>query len=140
MPIYSSNLHKLSESDASIQSINKPESHHATGKPQVTEHVQDETKPQTIKPKADASISLAYQKEDGATRLISRSHFGQLHVQKPFYPEGKEVCHVVLVHPPGGVVGGDRLEITNHVGAEADVKLARSRYPSDIVSAQILSS
>ena len=31
-------------------------------------------------------------------------------VQKPFYPEG-EVCHVYLLHPPGGVVGGDELNL-----------------------------
>lgn len=32
-------------------------------------------------------------------------------VQKPFYPESPKVCHIYLLHPPGGVVHGDQLKI-----------------------------
>jgi urease accessory protein len=46
----------------------------------------------------------------GRTRLRRGPAFGPLYVQKPFYPED-ELAHVYLLHPPGGVAGGDRLQI-----------------------------
>jgi urease accessory protein len=54
------------------------------------------------------------------TRLIERRHKGPLVIQRPFHPEG-DPCHVYLVHPPGGVVGGDELRVDVRVdpGAHA---------------------
>jgi urease accessory protein len=66
-----------------------------------------------------ARLALGFADDDGTTRLVERTHTGPLRVQKPLYPESKRVCHAIVVHPPGGVVGGDELSITAGVGANA---------------------
>ncbi len=70
-----------------------------------------------------AKLSLKFAAIDATTRLVERDHFGPLLVQKPLYPEGQKVCHVVIIHPPGGVVGGDQLEISTQVGASANAQI-----------------
>jgi urease accessory protein len=42
-----------------------------------------------------------------------------LRVQRAFFPEGHGLPHVYLLHPPGGLVPGDRLSINVHSEAEA---------------------
>jgi urease accessory protein len=57
-----------------------------------------------------AILELSLQKINGKTCLLPKQRLGPLTVQRPFYPEG-DVCHVYVLHPPGGVVGGDRLKL-----------------------------
>ena len=66
-----------------------------------------------------ASLTLRFADDAGTTRLVERRHSGPLRVQKPLYPEGGAVCHAIVVHPPGGVVGGDQLALDATVGEGA---------------------
>lgn len=65
-----------------------------------------------------ASLRLRFAADAGTTRLVERAHRGPLRVQKPLYPEGPRICHAILIHPPGGVVGGDRLAVDVLAGAD----------------------
>lgn len=61
-----------------------------------------------------ANLRLDYSREQG--RTVARfAHEGPLRILQSLWPEGDGVCHNVLVHPPGGLVGGDTLEV--HVRA-----------------------
>lgn len=59
--------------------------------------------------KAELSLGLAHTKRGSV--LNACRHQGPLYVQKAFYPEGRDLAHLYLLHPPGGMVSGDDLRI-----------------------------
>ena len=62
-----------------------------------------------------AALDLQFERAKDRSIVSRCRHNGPLRVQKPFYPEDG-VCHVYLLHPPGGVVGGDELSVSVRAG------------------------
>lgn len=71
----------------------------------------------------DAELELDYELRAGRSVLVRRRHHGPLAVQRPFHPEPDGTCHTYVLHPPGGVVGGDRLHLRAHAARDARVLL-----------------
>ena len=67
----------------------------------------------------EAALEIAFVALGGATILLRNGQRGPLAVQRPFSPEGRGVSHVTLLHPPGGLVGGDRVSVGVEVGEGA---------------------
>jgi urease accessory protein len=63
-------------------------------------------------------LSLDYRHAAGRT-VLARAHCGPLQVQKALYPEGAALAHTLIIHPPGGIAGGDALAIEATVHAQA---------------------
>ncbi len=80
-----------------------------------------------------ARLKLSFEKGKNKT-ILRREHTGPLMVQRPFYPEDG-VCHTYLLHPPSGIVGGDRLSVSVRCGDDAQALLttpgANRYYGSD---------
>lgn len=54
----------------------------------------------------------------GRTKLGHLAHFGPLRIQRPFYPESDGTAHLYILHPPGGIAGGDSLSTTVEAGKD----------------------
>jgi len=68
-------------------------------------------------------LQLAYANHDNATQIVSSAAQAPLRVQRPFYPEGQQVCHSVILHTAGGMVGSDRLSIVLQLQSQAQALL-----------------
>lgn len=66
----------------------------------------------------NAALDLYYVRA-GERTVARHRHEGPLRVLKSLYPESPSICHNVLVHPPGGIAGGDRLEVAVRVDGSA---------------------
>ncbi len=69
-----------------------------------------------------AQLDLHYlnRPHNGTARTVAHhAHQGPLRILQSHYPEGQAVCHNTLVHPPGGLVGGDTLDITVRIDSGA---------------------
>lgn len=69
-----------------------------------------------------AKLDLKLVPTGAKTYLKQLAFIGPLRIQRPFYPEGG-VCHLYVLHPPGGLVSGDRLNINVHGAADSQTLL-----------------
>lgn len=68
------------------------------------------------------TLDLVYAQRRGITQPIHNLAQAPLKIQRPFHPEGA-VCHSVLLHTAGGIVGGDRLTIRARLEPESHALL-----------------
>jgi urease accessory protein len=86
-------------------------------------------------------LQLAFELTEHGTQLARSAHEGPLRIQRVFHPEGLACPHVYLLHPPGGVVAGDRLQTRVELGPGARALLttpaAQKLYRSAGATAEI---
>ena len=68
-----------------------------------------------------ARLQLDYAHTERGTHLQRKLHSGPLTVQKALYPEGRDVCHTLILHPPGGIAGNDTLAVELQLEADSQV-------------------
>ncbi len=76
-----------------------------------------------VQPQWHATLDLSFAQSAGRTGLGFKAHQGPLQVQKALYPEGPRICHVTVLHPPGGIAAGDSLSLSARLGSDSHVCL-----------------
>lgn len=69
--------------------------------------------------RAELDLDFSCSAEQGIRTLLHHRHAGPLRIQKALYPEGPTPCHAIIVHPPGGIAGGDILSIRARIDRAA---------------------
>jgi urease accessory protein len=64
-------------------------------------------------------IKLIYAQRTKTTELIYNYAQSPLKIQRAFYPEDHKICHSVILHTAGGIVGGDRLDFDINLQADS---------------------
>ena len=78
--------------------------------------------PAAVRPGWHGHLNLRYWR-DGARTVALDRHEGPMRVLQRLYPEGEGICHHVMVHPPGGVAGGDVLDVQVEMGKDTHAVL-----------------
>lgn len=71
----------------------------------------------------NARLSIDYDRRNERSRIRQLAHEGPLILQKSFYPDASAIVHNYVLHPPGGLVGGDQLQLDVRVREHASVLL-----------------
>jgi urease accessory protein len=71
----------------------------------------------------DARLSIEYNRAQERSRIHKLAHEGPLVLQKSFYPDDNGIVHNYILHPPGGLVGGDQLQLNVRIRDRAEVLL-----------------
>jgi urease accessory protein len=69
----------------------------------------------------EGKLNLVYTYNGGDTNIKESICQAPLKIQRPFYPEGKDLCHSVIIHTAGGIVGGDLLRQNIHLQPHSQV-------------------
>lgn len=70
-----------------------------------------------------ASLDLRLERRESRTVLAHAHHRGPLRVQKPLYPDSAARADLLILHPPAGIAGGDRLSMKVCVSPGAQVRI-----------------
>lgn len=76
-----------------------------------------------IAPRWRADLQLAFERRGERTVLARNLHRGPLQVQKALYPESDAICHIAVLHPPGGIAAGDELCLRACLGERSSALL-----------------
>jgi urease accessory protein len=76
---------------------------------------------ETVAGNWQANLDLSFTRREDRTLLAAKAHRGPLQVQKCLYPEGPGICHVTVLHPPGGIARGDELAVAARLDSGSQV-------------------